>query len=98
MRVWNLWRDVVAQKVVLEAASQSKSLPQLDAVTIVQGQELPDPRPDEALTALVIDAESLANLGYSRFLISGQFNGERAMDGVVQQKNRRMWLKKLLCF
>ncbi|KAJ7439393.1 hypothetical protein B0H11DRAFT_1934544 [Mycena galericulata] len=84
------WRDMLAQNVVLnsEPASPSQSLPRLDTATMVQSKERSDSSPGDALTTPIIDAESLTNLGYSRFLMSGQFNGERAMEGVVQQRKR----------
>ncbi|KAJ7513303.1 hypothetical protein B0H11DRAFT_1898523 [Mycena galericulata] len=60
------------------------------------GQERLDSNTSDA----IIDAERMADLGYSRFLMRGLFNGERAVDGsgVVKLKKRRKWVKKLLCF
>ncbi|KAJ7481393.1 hypothetical protein B0H11DRAFT_1915545 [Mycena galericulata] len=84
-----VWRDMLAQKVVHDPVSPSQDLPRLEADKI--GHERPDPNTSDASTP-IIGAQSMANHGYSGFFRSGQFNGERAMDGVVQP-NRPSWMK-----
>ncbi|KAJ7439384.1 hypothetical protein B0H11DRAFT_1934534 [Mycena galericulata] len=83
-RVRTLWRDMLAKKVVLKPISASPSLPRLEAAEMGLGQE----RRDSSTSDAIIDAESMANLGYSHFFSGGLFNGERATDGVVQPRHR----------
>ncbi|KAJ7439062.1 hypothetical protein B0H11DRAFT_2254182 [Mycena galericulata] len=91
----------MAKKVILdsEPTSSSQSLPPLEAAKMVQGQEPPDSSTSDALTPpRVIDAERMAKLGYSTLFTRGLFNEETAMDGMGQQKKKRRWMKRLLCF